>query len=56
MSIQSELIRNEVGTWSPELRDLYEERCGILEYDAKLNRENAQLVAFQQMKKAKRER
>lgn len=54
MSLHHELIRNEISTWSSDRKDEYYERCAILEYDAKLLRANAEIVAFQQMKRAER--
>jgi hypothetical protein len=54
LSIHHQLIRNELGTWPDNQREEYEERAAILEFDAKLTRENAEIVAFQMMKKAMR--
>lgn len=54
VAIHHQLIRNELGTWPDHKRDEYEERAAILEFLAKLTRENAEIVAFQMMKKAMR--
>ena len=53
-SIHKQLVQNEIGAWPDHKRDEYEERAAILEFDAKLTRENAEIVAFQMMKKAMR--
>lgn len=54
MDIQTEMLLNALGSLSQDQRDQYEERAAILEFDAKRTRKNAELVAFQQMKRAER--
>lgn len=54
MDAQTEMILNATGSWPEAKRDEYFERAAILEFDAKLTRANAELVAFQQMKRAEK--
>lgn len=53
-ALHQQLIANEIGTWAPDRRDEFYERAAIIEFDGKQPRANAELMAFQQMKKAKK--
>ena len=54
MDIQTEMLLNALGSLSPDKRDEYEERAAILEYLAGHPRKTAELLAFQQLKRAEK--
>ena len=54
MGIQWEIMLNEIGTWSPDRQDEFQERAAIREFLAGNTRANAELLAFQELKRAER--
>lgn len=49
MNIQTEMLLNAIGTWPDAKKDEFYERAAILEFDAGRTRQNAELLAYQQM-------